>query len=216
MAPGVAWVAGQRPIPWLRWLAAVIATIVMARIAYEPRIVGAEVGTTAIFNWLLYGYGVPAASFWLGGWLLRQRADDLPARIVDAAAILFSVLLVTWEIRHYVTGGQIYSPLRGDVEFMLYANAGLAMTIGLEHVRARTQSIIHNLGALIVAALTFMAVLADLIAAPDLQFSNLPLGGGIFFNIILLGYGLLATLAIALALTARTTRPMPLTRLSNN
>lgn len=54
-----------------------------------------------------------------------------------------------------------------------------------------------------------MAVLADLIAAPDLQFSNLPLGGGIFFNIILLGYGLPATLAIALALTARTTRPMP-------
>ena len=209
MAPGVAWVAGQRPIPWLRWLAAVIATIVMARIAYEPRIVGAEVGTTPIFNWLLYGYGVPAASFWLGGWLLRQRADDLPARTVDAAAILFSILLVTWEIRHYVTGGQIYSPLRSDVEFMLYANAGLAMTIGLEHVRARTQSIIHNLGALIVAALTFMAVLADLIAAPDLQFSNLPLGGGIFFNIILLGYGLPATLAIALALTARTTRPMP-------
>jgi uncharacterized membrane protein len=209
MAPGAAWVAGQRPIPWLRWLAAAIAAIVVARIAYEPRIVGAEVGTTPIFNWLLYGYGVPAASFWLGGWLLRQRADDLPARIVDAAAILFSVLLVTWEIRHYVTGGEIYGPLRSDVEIMLYANAGLAMTIGLERVRARTQNVIHNLGALVVATLAFIAVLADLIAAPDLQFSNTPLGGGIFFNIILLGYGLPATLAIALALIARTTRPMP-------
>src|SRR5262249_50859218 len=97
-------------------------------------------------------YGVPAASFWLGGWLLRKRADDLPARTVDAAAILFSVLLVIWEIRHYVTGGEIYKPLRSDLEIMLFANAGLAMTIGLEHIRVRTQSIVHNLGALVDGA----------------------------------------------------------------
>ena len=42
-----------------------------------------EVGTTPIFNWLLYGYGVPAAAFWFGGHLLRRRADDLPARMVE-------------------------------------------------------------------------------------------------------------------------------------
>jgi uncharacterized membrane protein len=209
MVPGAAWVADQRPIPWLRQLAAAIAAVVVARIVYEPRIVGSEVGATPIFNWLLYGYGVPAASFWLGGWLLRKRADDLPARTVDAAAILFSVLLVIWEIRHYVTGGEIYAPLRSDLEVMLYANAGLALTIGLEHIRVRTQSIIHNLGALVVAALTFLAVLANLIAAPDLRFSITPIGGGAFFNFILLGYGLPAALAIVLALIARTTRPLP-------
>jgi len=209
MVPGAAWVAGQRPIPWLRQLAAAIAALVVARIVYEPRIVGSEVGATPIFNWLLYGYGVPAASFWLGGWLLRKRADDLPARTVDAAAILFSVLLVIWEIRHYVTGGEIYKPLRSDLEIMLFANAGLAMTIGLEHIRVRTQSIVHNLGALVVAALTLLAVLANLIAAPDLRFSITPIGGGVFFNVILLGYGLPAALAITLALIARTTRPLP-------
>jgi uncharacterized membrane protein len=209
IAPGATWVAGKRPIPLLRWLAAAIATVVVARIAYEPRIVGDEVGTTLVFNWLLYGYGVPAASFWLGGWLLRKRADDLPARIVDAAAILFSVLLVTWQIRHYVTRGQIYRPLRGHLEIMLFANAGLAMTIGLEHVRVRTRNVVHNIGALILAALTLLAVLANLIGAPDLQFSATPLGGGAFFNLILLGYGLPALLAIVLAMIARATRPMP-------
>ena len=209
MAPAAAWVAGKRPIPLLRWLAAAMATIVVARIAYEPRIVGVEIGTTPVFNWLLYGYGVPAAAFWLGGWLLRKRADDLPARIVDAAAILFSVLLVIWEIRHYVNGGQIYRPLSIHLEIMLFANAGLAMTIGLEHVRVRTRNVIHNIGALAVGALTFLAVLANLINAPDLQFSAAPLGGGAFFNLILLGYGLPALLAIVLAMTARATRPMP-------
>jgi uncharacterized membrane protein len=209
MVPGAAWVATKRPIPWLRWLAAITVVVVAARVAYEPRIAGDEIGAALIFNWLLYGYGVPAASFWLGGWLMRKRADDLPAHMVDGGAILFSVLLVALEIRHTFSGGNIYDPVRSDVEIMLYANAGLAMTIGLEHVRVRTRNIVHNLGALAVAALTLSGpVLAILVAAPSLQFDDTQLRGGAFFNPILLGYGLPAALAITLALIARHTRPM--------
>jgi uncharacterized membrane protein len=59
--PGIAWVVDQRPLPWLRWLAAIMVGVVAARIGYEPRIVGADLGTAPVFNWLLYGYGVPAA-----------------------------------------------------------------------------------------------------------------------------------------------------------
>jgi uncharacterized membrane protein len=75
MAPAAAWVAEKRPLPWLRWLAAIMVAIVVARIADEPRVVGSDLGTTPIFNWLLYGYGIPALSFWVAGWLLRRRAD---------------------------------------------------------------------------------------------------------------------------------------------
>ena len=108
MVPGIAWVADQRPLPALRGLAAVIGVLVLARIGWEPRIVGDDVGTTPIFNWLLYGYGIPAAAFWLGGYLLRRRADDVPARMVDAGAILLTVLLAFLEIRHFINGGDIY------------------------------------------------------------------------------------------------------------
>jgi len=207
MAPGAAWVVEKRPLPWLRWFAAIVVIIVAARVAYEPRIVGAALGTTPIINWLLYGYGVPAASFWLAGWLLRRRADDLPARIVDAGAILFTVLLAIAEIRHYVTGGEIYRPANWTMEVMLDVNVGLAMTLGLEHVRGRSGSFVHNIGALIVAALTFAAVVLDLINAVEAGF--LPVAGSTFFNTTLLGYGLPAVLAISLALIARTTRPLP-------
>jgi uncharacterized membrane protein len=209
MVPGAAWVAGERPLPWLRWLAAVMVGVVVSRIGYDPRIVGDDLGTTPIVNWLLYGYGIPAAAFWLGGWLMRKRADDLPTHIVDAGAMLFTVLLVVMEIRHYVTGGNIYAPMHGPTEIILYANVGLAMTIGLELIRARTGSFIHNAGALIVAALTAAAVLADLIVGSSLQFRFEPLPGGAFLNDILLGFGLPAVLAVALALIARATRPMP-------
>jgi uncharacterized membrane protein len=207
IVPGAAWIAEQRPLPWLRWLAAIMVGVVMARVAYEPRIVGADLGTTPIFNWLLYGYGVPAAAFWLGGWLLRRRVDDLPARMVDSGAILFTILLAILEIRHYVSGGDIYRP-RGDaVEIMLYVNVGLAMTIGLERVRGRTGSIVHDIGAQLIAALTLIAIVVDLIASASPQFLDRPVGG-VIFNLILLGYGLPALLAIALALIARATRPI--------
>ena len=91
-----------------RQSAAVLAGIVVMRAAYEPRIAGDAIGTTPIFNWLLWGYGIPAASFWLGSMLLRRRGDDAPLRTVEAAAILFTVLLVFLEIRHAIYGGDIY------------------------------------------------------------------------------------------------------------
>src|SRR5258708_4858719 len=64
MSMGTAWISVRRPIPFMRTLAAILAAIVTARIAYEPRIAGDAIGTTPIFNWLLWGYGIPAASFW--------------------------------------------------------------------------------------------------------------------------------------------------------
>jgi len=208
MVPGAAWVAEKRPLPWLRWLAAIMVAVVLARIAYEPRIVGDDIGTTPIFNWLLYGYGLPALSFWVAGWMLRRRGDDLPARMVDAGAILFTVLLVIFEIRHYITGGDIYQPVSYITEAAIDVNAGLGLTIGLEHVRGRTGSIVHNIGAMLIAALTLCAIVFELVVVASPRFYNEPVNG-VVFNMILLGYGLPAVLAIALALIARTTRPLP-------
>jgi uncharacterized membrane protein len=206
MVPGIAWVASRRPLPWLRWLAALLVVLVIARVGWEPRIVGRDVGTTPIFNWLLYGYGVPAVAFWLGGYLLRRRADDVPARITDAAAILFTVLFAFLEIRHYVNDGDIYRRASGLNETALQVCAGLAIAIGLERVRARSQSIVHDMGAVAVAALVLLAVVWRLLLVENPWWNRTPVDG-LFFNLILLGYGIPAVLAGALALVTRQTRP---------
>src|SRR5262249_17498846 len=72
MGPGIAWVAEKRPLPVLRWTISVIAGLLIARITWDPRIMGPNVGTTPIFNWLLYGYGVPAVALWVTGHILRK------------------------------------------------------------------------------------------------------------------------------------------------
>ena len=114
MSLGTAWISMQRPIPFLRSLAAILAGIVVLRIGYEPRIVGDAVGTTPIFNWLLWGYGIPALSFWAASIFLRRGGDDAPLRTVESAAILFTVLLAFMEIRHAVNGGDMYRATAGS------------------------------------------------------------------------------------------------------
>ena len=206
MVPGIAWIAGRRPLPMLRWVAAAVVVLVILRVGWEPRIVGSNVGPTPIFNWLLYGYGVPAAAFWLGGHLLRRRGDDVPARVVDAAAILFTVLLGFLELRHVMNDGDVYRPGSGLTELALQVAVGLAIAIGLERIRARTGSVIHNFGALLIAALAALGIVFGLWTAENPLLTGDDVGG-LLINPILLGYGLNAVLMTALLLAARTTRP---------
>jgi uncharacterized membrane protein len=204
LVPGIAWVSLRRPLPALRVLAAAVVALVVARIAWEPRIMGNDIGTTPIFNWLLYGYGIPAAAFWLGGALLRRRADDVPARMVDSGAILLTVLLAFLEIRHYVYAGDVYRHGTGLAELALQVCVGLALAIGLERLRQRTGNIVHNVAALLIAAFTLLGIVG-LAVAENPVFTGEPVGGR-FANLVLLGYGLPAILAGTLALISRGVR----------
>src|SRR5262249_40127467 len=137
---------------------------------------------------------------------LRRRGDDTPARMVDAGAILLTVLTAFLEIRHLVNGGDIYRPAARLAEVGLQVCVGLAMTIGLERLRLMTRSVVHDAGALIIAALTAAAIVFGLGLNANPLFPGEPVGG-LFINLILLGYGMPAVLAAVLALVSRGLRP---------
>lgn len=198
MSLGTAWISLKRPIPFLRALSAILAGIVVLRTGHEPRIVGSDLGTTPIFNWLLLGYGIPAASFWLGAHFLRKRGDDGPLRSLEAAAILFTVLLAFTEIRHYINNGDIYSRSSTLIEIGLQVCVALAMAIGLERLRIRTGSVIHNLGALLLTWFAGLAILFGLffIANPAIWSIRIE---GTFINPLILGYAIPAVLALLLS-----------------
>jgi uncharacterized membrane protein len=199
MSMGTAWISMQRPIPFLRSLAAILAAIVVVRTGYEPRIVGDAVGTTPIFNWLLWGYGVPALSFWTASvFLRRRRGDDAPQRAVESAAILFTVLLAFMEIRHAVNGGNVYRDTAGLTEIALQVCTALAMAIGLERLRIRTGSIIHNISAVLLTAFAGLAGVFGLLFLENPMIWTEDVGG-VFINLILLGYAMPAVLALLLS-----------------
>ncbi|MGY8662765.1 DUF2339 domain-containing protein [Bradyrhizobium sp. UFLA05-109] len=206
MSLGTAWISIQRPIAFLRWLAAIFAAIVTARIAYEPRIVGDAVGTTPILNWLLWGYGVPALSFWAASRFLHRRGDDAPLRMVEAAAILFTALLAFMEIRHFATGGDTASP-PSLLEFALQVCVTLAMAIGLERLRLRSGSIVHNVGAIVLTVIAgLISVFGLLLLENPWLLSSIDVGG-LVFNLLLLGYALPAVLMLLLSYAVAGHRP---------
>jgi uncharacterized membrane protein len=198
MSLGTAWISMQRPIPFLRSLAAILAGIVVLRIGYEPRIVGDAVGTTPIFNWLLWGYGIPAASFWIASIFLRRRGDDAPLRTVESAAILFTVLLAFMEIRHAVNGGDVYRDTASLIETALQVCVALAMAIGLERLRIRTGSIVHNVSAVLLTVFAGLATVFGLLFLDNPAIWPINIGGE-FINSILLGYAMPAVLALLLS-----------------
>jgi len=198
MSLGTAWISMQRPIPFLRTLAAILAGIVVLRIGYEPRIAGDNVGTTPIFNWLLLGYGIPALSFWLGAHFLRKRGDDAPLRSIEAAAILFTVLLAFLEIRHYVNNGNIYRLSSDLIEIGLQVGVALAMAIGLERLRVRSGSIIHNIGALLLTWFAGLATLFGLFFIANPSIWRIEIAGAAV-NPLILGYAIPAVLALLLS-----------------
>jgi uncharacterized membrane protein len=125
---------------------------------------------------------------------------------VDLAAILFTVLLAFLEIRHFMTGGDVFSPVTGLAELALQVSVWLALAIGLERLRLRTRSVVHDVGARAVAVLALIGIVLGLGFGQNPALTGAPVGGP-FLNLILLGYGLPGVLAGVLALVLRGARP---------
>jgi uncharacterized membrane protein len=205
MVPGIAWIAEKRPLPAFRWLAAAVTLAVLGRIIWDPQIVG-DVGSRPIFNWLLYGYGIPAVSFWLAGYMLRRHRDDLPVRIVEAASILFTVLLVIVEVHHFVVHTDP-NVIDGNLaEIGMDVSLLLAVLIGLERIRSKSGSIVHLIGARLLAVILLVVIAFGLGIKANPMIMGGPVGPP-FINLVLLGYGIPAALAGLLAYLTRNTGP---------
>src|SRR5207245_8952404 len=98
-------------LPVWRGLALVVAGIVLVRLVATPYVLGYPIGPTPIVNWLLYGYGVPAASFIIATRQFGSRRDDLLVAVLEAGSALFSLLLLSLELTHAVYGRLTTLPL---------------------------------------------------------------------------------------------------------
>jgi uncharacterized membrane protein len=137
-------------------------------------------------------------SFWAASYFLRRRSEDVPLRVVEAAAILFTVLLAFMEIRHAVNGGDIYRVNTSLAELALQVCTALAMAIGLERLRIRSRSIVHDIGAQLLTIYAGLATLFGLMLRKSPILWPIDVGGA-FFNLLLLAYALPAVLALLLS-----------------
>ena len=207
-AVGTAFVAIRLDIATLRWCVAALGVLVAARLAWDPRIVGSALSTTPIFNWLLFGYGIPAAGFALAGRIMRSRGDDVPVRVADALGVLFSVFLVFFEIRHAMNGGDPYAPGSGLLEQGLMAVASFGFGIVLTRLDASRSNIVFRLASLAAGAVGMGLAVIGLGLRWNPLLSTQPVEGGAILNALALGYLMPGLLAGLLACFAHRSRPL--------
>src|SRR5690606_35390458 len=83
----------------LRWVALVLAAIVLVRLVLNWNVLGYDDGRPPLFGWILYGYGLPALLFFEAARRFRRHEDDLLVAVLEAGWIAFVVLLASFEIR---------------------------------------------------------------------------------------------------------------------
>ena len=159
---GAAWVADRRDLPWLRHVVTALALIVLARIVWDPRIMGADVGRLPIFNWLLVGYGLSSAAFFTAARLMERRGADLPQRLSDAVALLLAGLLAFFQIRHALNDGDIFAPASGHIELGLMALVSLGFSNALMRLDLGRRNVIFYWASIAFAAVSAVLILIGL------------------------------------------------------
>jgi uncharacterized membrane protein len=194
-------------IPMLRYVVVAVGLIVLGRLAWDPRIMGADVGTWPILNWLLIGYGAPAAAFLGAGHILKREGEDLAVRLCDALGVLLAALLVFFQIRHALNGGDPLAPTSGHVEQGLFALMGIgfaAVLIRLDLARANP---VFRAASLVFGVASAVVIATGLGLSENPLFTAEPVRGPVVFSTLLLAYLLPGLAAVMLVRIARGVRP---------
>jgi uncharacterized membrane protein len=212
-AAALAWLAGRLALPVLRQLSLALGAIVLVRLFVNPELLSYDTGGTPVFNWILFGYGVPLAAFALAAFCLRRDGAERPARAFEWGAIGLALALTALAVRHYFhwspngpdrAGGEFGRVLSGGATFFYVAEAGaiavlwIALGLGLAWWNGRAPSLAREAQARVVLALGIGAAVALLGFVANPLIFPLEVGATPVVNTLLFAYGL-AALFVALA-----------------
>ena len=191
----------------LRYVVVAIGIVVLGRLVWDPRIMGADVGTWPIFNWLLFGYGVPALAFLAAGHILKRDAEDMAARLCDALGVLLAALLAFFQIRHALNGGDPFAATSGHIEQGLFALMSLGFAAVLIRADLARANPVFRAASLVFGVISAGVILIGLGLAENPLFSSDVVHGPVALNSLVLAYLLPGLAAVVLVRIARGVRP---------
>jgi uncharacterized membrane protein len=191
----------------LRYVVAALGFIVLGRLAWDPRVMGADLGTVPIFNWLLLGYGVPAVAFLAAGNILRREREDLAVRICDALGVLFAALLVFFQIRHALNGGNPLASTSGHVEQGLFALMSIVFAYVLMRLDLGRHNPVYRFASLAFGVLSAAFIVFGLGITANPLLNIEPILGVPLLSSLLLAYLLPGIAAALFARASRGVRP---------
>jgi uncharacterized membrane protein len=201
--PVLAWISQRIPGRSLRILAAIIAGIVLVRLVLNHNIIGYMVAGAPPFNWVTYGYGLPAIAFFLAARTFRKTGSDHLITLLEAGALAFGVLLVSLQIRLFIAG-TLDAPGYRLTEQCLQSIAWLSIGTALAVRYVKHGGTVPYYGARILLGLAVgQIVLLQLIAANPIWTQD-SVGAYPLLNVLLLAYAIPAAFVLRFAYVART------------
>jgi len=194
--PALWWLAGRLRLKVLRELGMAFAATAAVRLLLNPAVLSYPIGTTRIWNLLLWGYGVPAASLWVAARLARRQAAESRAVALEAGAVAFGFVGVTLETLHALEptglaralaeGGLVASSVLVAVWFLFGLGA-------LQLARRVATPVLPVAGRAALVLATLAAVFFHLLERNP-AFRLLPVGESPVWNLLLPAYALPALL----------------------
>lgn len=195
--PALAWIDARIPMPALRRLAMIIAGVISVRLVLNPYVLDYDVGTVPGVNWLLYGYGVPLACCLAAARVFRRRSDDVTVAALQAAALVFGVMLVSLEIRHLVNTNGLNGHGFSFAERSLHVLSWSGYALGL-YLRSGHNPVARY-GAYILACMALVLLVWGQLLLGSPLFNRTHVGDWPVINLLLLAYVGPATLLAVLA-----------------
>ncbi len=200
MVPAIAVIEIRLKVPALRKVVTALTAVVAVRLLLNPGVLTYPMGDTVIWNWLLYGYGVPLMSFALTAWIYNRYSVSLViAEALESLAIAFGFALATLQIRHGFHG-QLADTTAGLHESSTYVITWLAACLGMLWAGRRWQRPIVSIGGKIVGVLALGAALHGGLSTLNPIIAPSDVGQAVGFNLLLFDYALPMVLTGAIAL----------------
>lgn len=201
--PVLAWLNSKLRLRGLRVLGGVVGLFVVARLLLNPFVLEYPIGEMPIFDWLLWGYLVPAACCAVAARFYAELSDDGLVFGLEIGSVAFAGAWAALEIRHLFHPSDLTSSAwtlaeQGWIAVVFLAGGGALALWGAARERPGLRYGAHGLALL---------GLAGLLLGPGLVFNpllrRLEVAGSPIFNTLLIAYGLPAALTAAWAVLLR-------------
>ncbi|MBK4723228.1 DUF2339 domain-containing protein [Azospirillum sp. YIM DDC1] len=198
--PVLAWLERRMGLRSLRAVILLVAGAVLVRLALNPSVL--EYGEDGL-GWIVYGYGLPAAGFFLAAHWLRSapdgrgdgKGDDGVVALLEAGGLAFVTLLLSLGIQA-LTRGTLDEPPDTLREVALHTLVWLALALLLATGRRWRARPVAVWGRRILAGLAALQAAALHLVVLNPLWSGEAVGSWPVANTLLLAYGLPAMLGL--------------------
>ncbi len=208
---GMLYLLGTRKRAWLAlpWMLGLSGVIILARIGWQPSLVGdLSLSRTPFFNQLLPGYGIPAVLMALGAYALKNWPDARIRNFLQALASLLMLMTAAILTRHALNGGVLNAGAPSLAEQSIYTLLSVGGSAVLMTLDMKAPSPVFRWGSMIVGGISMLSALAAHMFTLNPFFSGEMTGAYPFFNLLLLGYLMPSAAFFGLAFYAREKRPL--------